>query len=65
MARSTVLPFVLLALGALITLYNVAGGLRFSFPLLLGLLLLADGVLRLLSGREGEPDADAGRAADR
>lgn len=50
MLRSNVLPIILLVLGTLITLYNLAGGLHFSFPLLLGLLLLADGVLRLLTG---------------
>jgi len=38
-----------LVFGALLTISNVADGVQFSFPLLLGLLLLADGVLRLMS----------------
>ena len=46
-----------LLLGAVVTLASVTDGLRFSWPLVLGLLLLADGVLRLLALRE-EPEAN-------
>ena len=46
-----------LLLGAVVTLASVTDGLRFSWPLVLGLLLLADGVLRFLALRE-EPEAN-------
>ena len=49
MLGRTLFALIVLALGVLITVVNLAGGLRFSFPLLLGLLLIADGVLRLMS----------------
>jgi hypothetical protein len=50
MARSFVLAIGAIFIGALIMLYKVAAdGLTPSFALLLGLLFVADGVLRLLA----------------
>lgn len=46
MTRRLVLATVLIALGAVITVLTIMDGLRLSFPLALGLLLLADGALR-------------------
>jgi hypothetical protein len=65
MTRRALLATLITALGALITLLSVRDGITFSFGLLLGLLLLADGALRfaLLSQDEAEhanqrPDRD-------
>lgn len=52
MIRRLLLAIVVLALGVLVTLANLRDGLAFSFPLLLGLLLLADGGLRLAMQRQ-------------
>ncbi len=50
MTRAYVLAIGAIVIGALITLYKVgADGLAPSFALLLGLLFIADGVLRLLA----------------
>lgn len=46
MNRRLVLAVLITALGAIITAVNLRGGLEFSFPLLLGVLLVADGLLR-------------------
>ena len=48
MARQVTVASLVFIAGAVITLVNLRGGLRLSFPLVLGLLLLADGVLRFL-----------------
>jgi hypothetical protein len=54
---------VITALGVLLTLVNLRDGVSFSFPLLLGLLLLADGVLRFYM-LATDADAPAERQAD-
>ena len=65
MTRRLLLAAVITALGAIITLVTLGDGLRFSFPLLLGVLLLADGALRFYMlaeearGAEQEPEAPA------
>lgn len=46
MTRRPILATVIIALGAMITVVSVMDSLRLSFPLALGLLLLADGALR-------------------
>ena len=48
MNRQSVLTWLVLALGVLITVVKLRNGLEFSFMLVLGVLLVADGVLRLL-----------------
>ena len=57
MSRRTVIAALLTALGVLITLISLRNGLQFSFVLLLGLLLIADGVIRfaLISQEHTEP----------
>ena len=57
MSGRMLLAVLITALGAAITLVNLRNGLAFSFPLVLGLLLLADGVLRfsMLSDHDQEP----------
>lgn len=50
MKRSLLLALLILVLGVIVTLASVAGG-GLTFSLLLGALLIADGVLRLLSLR--------------
>jgi hypothetical protein len=52
MVRQTAIAAAILAVGVAITLYNLAGGFELSFPLLLGVLLIVDGGVRLLSLRE-------------
>jgi|RhiMetdeSRZDD1v2_1073273.scaffolds.fasta_scaffold1205366_2 hypothetical protein len=42
-----ILAVLITALGAVIAAVNLREGVEFSFPLLLGLLLVADGLLRL------------------
>ena len=53
MNRSNALAILALVLGVLVLIYTATGdnGLELSFPLLLGLLLVADGVVRLLLAR--------------
>ena len=46
MTRRAFFAAAITALGVLVTLVNLRGGLAFSFGLLLGLLLVADGVIR-------------------
>jgi uncharacterized protein (DUF58 family) len=46
MTRRAVFAAILTALGILITLYSLRDGIHLSFVLLLGLLLIADGILR-------------------
>ena len=46
MSRRTVIAALLTALGVLITLFSLRDGLHLSFTLLLGVLLIADGVIR-------------------
>jgi hypothetical protein len=46
MSGRMLLAALITALGVAITLVNLRDGLTFSFPLLLGVLLLADGILR-------------------
>lgn len=49
MKRSTTLAILALLLGAAVLSYTINdSGLKLSFPLLLGALLVADGVVRLL-----------------
>jgi hypothetical protein len=57
MSRRTVIAALLTALGVLITLISLRNGLQISFVLLLGLLLIADGVIRfaLISQENTEP----------
>lgn len=52
MNQSLFLAAGALLLGVILTLASITDGLRFSWPLVLGLLLVADGVLRLLALRE-------------
>ncbi len=59
MTRRALFAALILALGALITLVNLRDGIEFSFPLLLGVLLLADGVLRLVAPRHDRDDIPA------
>jgi len=46
MSRRILLAVIVTVLGLLITLFNLRGGFHLSFALLLGVLLIADGVLR-------------------
>ena len=46
MTRRVILATLIVVLGAIITVVALRDGLAFSFPLLLGVLLLADGALR-------------------
>jgi hypothetical protein len=46
------LAILITALGAVITAANLRGGLEFSFQLLLGVLLVADGLLRFAMLRD-------------
>jgi hypothetical protein len=64
MNRQTVIAIVVLALGVLITFANLQDGLRFSFPLMLGVLLLADGALRLAALDEEGTDASSRQPAE-
>jgi len=52
MNRALFLAVAALALGVIVILASVAGGFRLSWWLLLGALLLADGVLRLMALRD-------------
>lgn len=52
MSQSLFFAVGALILGAVVTLASVTAGPRFSWPLILGILLLADGVLRVLALRE-------------
>jgi len=59
MSRRTILAAVITTLGVLITLINLRGGLALSFPLLLGLLLIADGALRFAMLRQDTGKAES------
>jgi hypothetical protein len=75
MSGRMLLAALITALGAAITLVNLRDGLTFSFPLLLGVLLLADGLLRFsmltadergpVERQEDERAVPATAAADR
>jgi len=59
MSGRMLLAALITALGALIALVNLRNGLSFSVPLLLGVLLLADGVLRFMMITRDDDDAIA------
>ena len=50
-----ILAISITLLGVLVTYLNLRDGIAFSFPLVLGLLLLADGVIRFLLLDQREP----------
>ena len=56
MPRRLILATIILALGVIITAVNLRDGLTLSFPLLLGVLLLADGALRFAMLRQDTGD---------
>jgi uncharacterized membrane protein HdeD (DUF308 family) len=57
MSRRAVIAALLTVLGVLITLVGLRDGLHLSFTLLLGLLLIADGIIRfaLISQERTKP----------
>jgi hypothetical protein len=60
MSRRALIAAVITAAGVLITLINLRNGLHFSFALVLGLLLIADGVIRFaLMSQERTDPSDA------
>jgi hypothetical protein len=63
MSRRMLLAGAITVLGAILTLVNLRHGIAFSFPLLLGLLLLADGILRFYM-LAADADAAAEQQAD-
>ncbi len=64
MTRRLILATLIFALGAIITIFTLRDGVAFSFPLLLGVLLLADSALRvyvLTQDARGSSEHEPGR----